>query len=314
MRRTAWLVLSPWLVVAAASGVAWVTLLVLEELWTTEDGGMGNLGGALLAVFVAALVWCGGSVALLYVVARRTFPAPFVRGAVGWSVVAAVAGSVPLGIATGLLDAAGVPFAAGIVPVCLPAAGTVTFLVTERRSTGRVVPPRVGRRRGVAAAVLFALAGVLVGATVGLVVDVGLLGPSQGELEAAAQGLVPPGYTAEEPVPINKTVLLTARGQSRALGVGGVEAMAAAAGWRTDDVERSPGATTLVLSRGDVQGRVLMEGNGTWAYSVTVSRRPVDGRGALVGGLLGAGAGAVGALVRRRERAAPTPNSRPGGP
>ncbi|WP_024286543.1 hypothetical protein [Cellulomonas sp. KRMCY2] len=302
MRRTAWLVLSPWLVVAVVSGVAWATMLILRELLTTDGGGLGNLGGELLAVLGAAVVWLGGSVALLREVARRTFAAPLARGAVRGAVVGAVVCAVPVAGTIGLLDSGGAPWVAGLVPVFLPAAGTVAFLVTERRLTGRVVPPHDGRRRAAPAALLVALAGALVGATAGVVVDVVVLGPSSDELGTAARGLVPPGYTVEDPVPINGTVLLSAHPPSSAPDAGDVEATVAAAGWRTDDVEREPWGTTLVVSRGDVEGTVLLDEDGIAPYTVTVRRRPVDGRGALAGGLLGAGAGAgaVGAIVRRR--------------
>lgn len=142
VRRTAWLVLSPWLVVAAVGAVAAGVALLLAELWTTDGGGMGNLGGILVAVALAALLWCAGSVAALLVLARRTFPRERAWTVVGWAVLAAVVGSVVLGAVAGPLDAIGVPFAFGLVPVALPAAGTVAFLAMERRLTGRALPPR----------------------------------------------------------------------------------------------------------------------------------------------------------------------------
>jgi hypothetical protein len=300
VRRTAWLVLSPWLAVALASAVAWPTTNILRDLLTIEGGGLENLAGEVFALLAGALVWSGGSAALLRMVARRTFPAPAARTALGWAVVAAVMAAVFTGAATFPLEGGGLPLALAFTPVFLPAAGTGAFLVTERRLTGRSVPRRAGRH-GAALIATLALAGALVGATVGVVVDVVAFRPSAQELGAAARGLVPLGYAAEEPVPVNGTVLLTAYPGTPAPDTAEVEATVAAAGWRTDDVERSPGSTTLVLSRGDVAGTVVMSENSLGPpYSVTVFRQPVDGRGALVGGLLGAAAGAVGALVRRR--------------
>ena len=301
MRRTAWLVLSPWLAVAVASAVAWPTAFVLRDLLTTEGEGLENLAGEVFALLAGVLVWCGGSAVLLRMVARRTFPAPSARRALGWAVVAAVVAAVFAGTATFPLEGGGLPLALAFTPVFLPAAGTGAFLVTERRLTGRAVPRREGRH-GAALIATLALAGALVGGTAGFVVDVVVLGPSAQELDAAAQGLVPLGYAVEEPVPVNGTVLLTAYPGTPAPDTAEVEATVAAEGWRTDDVERSPGSTTLVLSRDDVAGTVVMSESSLGPpYSVTVFRRPMDGRGALVGGLLGAGAGAVGALVRRRS-------------
>ena len=311
MRRTAWLVVSPWLVVAVASAAAWVTAEILGRLLTTEDGGLGNLGGTLASVLGAGLVWCGASIALLHLVARRTFPGPDARRAVHRAVVAAVLGAVVVGAATGLLGAGGVPFVAALVPGCLPAAGTVAFLVTERRLTGRMAPAGHGRPGAVVAAALIALAGGLVGATGGVVVDVVVLGPSQDELAAAAGELVPPGYTVADPVEINGTVLLSARPQSSEPAIRDVEATVAGAGWRTEDVERSPSGGTLRVSRDDVQGSISLERVGLSSYSVTVWRAPLDGRGALAGGLLGAVVGGVLAQTTVSRRRRPGLRSRP---
>lgn len=304
MRRTAWLVLSPWLVVAVASGLAWLTTVVLLELWTTDGGGMGDLGGGILALIVGGLVWCTTSVVLLIVVARRTFEPPFAGRAAGGAVLAAVVGAIVIGAATGLVETGGVSLAAWLVPVWLPAAGTSAFLVTERRRTGRVLPRQEGWRRRTPVAALVALGGALVGATAGVMVDVVALGPTQGELGAAARGLVPPGYTAEEPVAINGTVLVSAVPQATPHDTAGVEAMVTEAGWRTDDVEREPQQTTLVISRGDIEGTIWMyDGGSTPRYSVTLRRADMDAGAALVGGALGACAGVAASLVRRRPEA-----------
>ncbi|MCC2309320.1 hypothetical protein [Cellulomonas chengniuliangii] len=301
MRRTAWLVLSPWLAVAVANVVAWGVGLLLVEAFTTDEGGMGNLGGAVVAALLAGLVSFGGSVWLLYVVARRTFPHPHARAAAGWATLAAVVGAVLLGFATGLLTAVGVPFMAGLVPVSLPAAGTVAFLITERRLTGRVVPMRDGARRGLVVAALAALAGGLVGTTVGGGLGFLVLRPSQSDLEAAARDLVPPGYTPDEPVPIAETVMLLATPPTSTPDVDDVQAAIVAAGWRIDDVKREVGATSFTVARANVEGTVSVDGPGFLSYSVTVRPGPHDGRSAIGGAALGAAIGGAGTIVRRRR-------------
>lgn len=307
MRRTAWLALSPWLVVAVASVAAAAVGYVLNELLTTEGGGLGNLGGILLAVAIAGLVGYGGSVALLYVVARRAFPVRVARAAVGWAVLAAVVGGSLVGAALGFFEGGGVPFVVGLVPACLPAAATAAFLVADRRTTGRAVPPGDGRRRAVPVAFVGALAGALVGATVGVVVDLVALGPSQDELASAARELVPPGYAADEPVPIGGTVLLHARATSRGLDLDTIEETITTVGWSIDDVERSPREVVLAVSRGDVDATVVVVEGRSLPYSVTVRRGQALPRVVPVGAVLGAGAGAAWVLLRGRRPRDATP-------
>ncbi len=311
MRRTAWLVLSPWLAVAVANVGAWGVGMLLAEAFTRDGGGMGNLGGAVVAALIGAVLSLGGSVWLLYVVARRTFPPSHARAAAGWATLAAVAGGVLLGFATGVLTAVGVPFAAGLVPVCLPAAGTVAFLVTERRLTGRAAPTRDGPRRILAVAAFAALAGGLVGTTVGGGVGLLLLRPSQSDLEAAARELVPPGYTADQPVPIGGTVMLMATPPSSKPDIDDVRAAIVAAGWRIDGVEREFGATSFTVAHGNVEGTVSVFDREYLSYSATVQPGPHDARSVIAGAFLGVAAGGLGTIVRRRRVSDADPVGRP---
>ena len=83
MRRTLWLAISPWLVAAVAGAGAAGLGAVLVDLFTTEDGGMGNLGGTLVGAGLAILAGTVATVGLLYVVARQAFGARIGAAAVG---------------------------------------------------------------------------------------------------------------------------------------------------------------------------------------------------------------------------------------
>jgi len=142
MRRTLWLTTSPWLVVAVTSAAGGGLGLGLAALLTTEDGGMGNLGPALFAAGLGLLLGQVGAVVLLYVVARRAFGARAGAAAVGWTVLGGVLLSALLTGVTLLLGAEGTLALSWVLAApTLPLAGTVTFLVTERRRTAGFRPP-----------------------------------------------------------------------------------------------------------------------------------------------------------------------------
>lgn len=320
MRRTAWLVVSPWLAVAVAGVVGLGVWWGLTALWTTGDGGLGDLGPALLAVACGAGVCCAGSVALLWLAARRVLAPADARRAVARAVGAAVALLVVLGAAAGVLDTGGALIGAVVLPALLPAAGTVSFLLVDRGSTARRLPGSVRTPRAVSAAdvpalaFLPALAGLLVGATVGAVVDVALLGPSPRQLQAEAVALVPDGFAVDAVTEINGGGFVAATARDAAVP-GTVEVAARAAGW---DVVRPPtgGRGADLLRPGLVAYAGIDDGGRDPRFSASVYRASSGLAPALVGGSAGAlAAGAAAVLVaRRRSRHPVAPPSGTGAP
>ncbi|WP_309135776.1 hypothetical protein [Cellulomonas sp.] len=297
MRRTAWLVLSPWLVVLAAAVLAVALGALVAALTTSGTGGLEDLGGTLLALLVGAVVWCGGAVVLLVVVARRTFPRPHAgRAVLGTTVGGVVAGTA---VATaGVTHVEGSVLVALVVPACVPAAGTVAFLLTERRLTGRALPPdRVGRGSAPVVVALAALAGCLVGAAVALVVDEAVLRPSERDLERAARELVPDGWPVDLVAPVGGTVLLHASPPPATDDLAEVRAVAAAAGWRP--VGAGGDATEAELSRGDVEASVRLSASRALPFSVAVRRVPASPGTAAVGAGVGALVAGAGVLALR---------------
>lgn len=132
VRRTVWLVLSPWLVVAVSAAVGTAVALVLVELLTTGEDGLGDLGGVLMGFLGGAIVAAVGSIALLTTVAMLAFPTRVALAAVGGAVGVAVVVACALAVASGLLDVGSASWAVVGLPVVLPAAGTVAFLLADR--------------------------------------------------------------------------------------------------------------------------------------------------------------------------------------